>query len=190
VRQCAVAERLAIADRDQPGAQFGTARGGGGGERHVESGPRAGEPCCDLLGGVAHGRRRASRGHALDADPDRIDAAFVAIDRDEADRRCDQGMVARIHGRRVAAGHRRAQAEKTPMKINVEVDCTPEEARRAMGLPDFTPVHERYVAMLVETVDKGASPEMMETLMRSWAPMGEAGMSFWKNMFEAGGKPG
>ena len=28
------------------------------------------------------------------------------------------------------------------MKINVEVDCTPEEARRAMGLPDLTPIHD------------------------------------------------
>ncbi|MDE0880583.1 MAG: DUF6489 family protein, partial [Sphingomonas bacterium] len=29
------------------------------------------------------------------------------------------------------------------MKVNVEVDCTPEEARRAMGLPDLAPIHER-----------------------------------------------
>jgi methylated-DNA-[protein]-cysteine S-methyltransferase len=32
------------------------------------------------------------------------------------------------------------------MKVKVEVDCTPEEARRFMGLPDLTPVHEAYVA--------------------------------------------
>ncbi|MFS9605789.1 DUF6489 family protein, partial [Klebsiella pneumoniae] len=25
------------------------------------------------------------------------------------------------------------------VKVNVEIDCTPEEARRAMGLPDLTP---------------------------------------------------
>ncbi|UUL81930.1 DUF6489 family protein [Sphingomonas sp. S1-29] len=74
------------------------------------------------------------------------------------------------------------------MKINVEVDCTPEEARRAMGLPDFTPVHERYVAMMVDTVDKGVSPEVLESMMRSWAPMGEAGMNFWRQMFDMSGK--
>jgi len=73
------------------------------------------------------------------------------------------------------------------MKINVEVECTPEEARRAMGLPDFSPVHERYIALLLESIDKQAvAPEMVETLMRSWAPMGEAGMNFWRKMFEAG----
>jgi hypothetical protein len=26
------------------------------------------------------------------------------------------------------------------MKISVDVDCTPEEARRFLGLPDLTPV--------------------------------------------------
>ncbi|WP_375396723.1 DUF6489 family protein [uncultured Sphingomonas sp.] len=77
------------------------------------------------------------------------------------------------------------------MKINVEVDCTPEEARRAMGLPDFTPVHEKYVAMLTDAFDKGGvKPEVLESMMNSWSPMGEAGMTFWRRMFENAGRPG
>lgn len=76
------------------------------------------------------------------------------------------------------------------MKINVEIDCTPEEARAAMGLPDLTPLHDRYVAMMLETMQGGVPPEMIETMMKSWAPMGEAGMAFWRRMFEAGTKPG
>ncbi|GGO95389.1 DUF6489 family protein [Stakelama pacifica] len=68
------------------------------------------------------------------------------------------------------------------MKINVEIECTPEEARRAAGLPDFTPVHERYVAMLIETMEKGASPEILETMLRGWSPMGEAGMRMWQDL--------
>ncbi len=76
------------------------------------------------------------------------------------------------------------------MKINVTVDCTPEEARRAMGLPDFTPVHDRYVQMLTDTMEKGASPELLDQMMRSWAPMGEAGMSFWRKMFESAARGG
>lgn len=72
------------------------------------------------------------------------------------------------------------------MKINVEVDCTPEEARRAMGLPDLSPVHDRYVAMMVEMIEKqGNTPELVESMMRSWGPMGEAGMSMWRGLFEA-----
>lgn len=77
------------------------------------------------------------------------------------------------------------------MKINVEVDCTPEEARRFMGLPDLTPVHDRYVALMVEAVEKQGNPEAaFDAMMRSWGPMGEAGMNFWRGLLEgAGGKP-
>lgn len=71
------------------------------------------------------------------------------------------------------------------MKINVEVDCTPEEARRAMGLPDLAPVHDRYVQMMVEAIEKQGTPEGFEQMMRGWAPMGEAGMNFWRGLFEA-----
>lgn len=74
------------------------------------------------------------------------------------------------------------------MKIHVEVDCTPEEARRAMGLPDLSPVHERYVAMMVEAIDKQANPEAFQALLQSWSPMGEAGMNFWRGLFDAGAK--
>lgn len=68
------------------------------------------------------------------------------------------------------------------MKVNVEIDCTPEEARRFMGLPDLTPVHEKYVSGIVETLDKGINPELVEQLMKSWVPMGEAGMNMWREM--------
>ena len=66
------------------------------------------------------------------------------------------------------------------MKINVEVDCTPEEARRFMGLPDLTPVHEAYVHQLVDTVKNGVSSEALETMTKSWGPMSDAGFKLWQ----------
>lgn len=75
------------------------------------------------------------------------------------------------------------------MKINVEVECTPEEARRAVGLPDLTPVHDRYVAMLTDAMNGTAPPEMLEAMMKSWAPMSEAGFGFWRKLFENGSPP-
>lgn len=69
------------------------------------------------------------------------------------------------------------------MKINVEIDCTPEEARAAIGLPDLTPLHTRYVSMMEEAMQGKASPEMLEAMIKSWAPMGEAGVALWKGMF-------
>ena len=76
------------------------------------------------------------------------------------------------------------------MKIHLEVDCTPEEARRAMGLPDLTPLHERYLATLTDTLDGQVRPELVEAMVRSWAPMGEAGLSMWRRLFEARGVAG
>jgi len=74
------------------------------------------------------------------------------------------------------------------MKINVEVECTPEEARRVMGLPDFTPLHEKYIATLSDAMEGNIQPEVIESLMRSWAPVGEAGFNFWRQILEAPGK--
>lgn len=76
------------------------------------------------------------------------------------------------------------------MKVNVEVDCTPEEARRLMGLPDLTSIHEAYIARMKEAMDAGIRPEMVENMVKNWTPMGEAGLSFWQRLFEAGTKPG
>jgi hypothetical protein len=81
------------------------------------------------------------------------------------------------------------------MKMNIEIECTPEEARRAVGLPDLTPIHDRYVAMMIDTMsglgpDGQMKPEMLESMMRGWQPMGEAGMAMWKRLFDGATKSG
>lgn len=71
------------------------------------------------------------------------------------------------------------------MKVTVDVDLTPEEARRAMGLPDLTPLHDRYVAAMLEAMNGQVRPELLDNMMKSWAPMGEASFAMWRQMFEA-----
>jgi len=75
------------------------------------------------------------------------------------------------------------------MKMTIEIDCTPVEARAFLGLPDLTPIHERYVQITQEAMVGNVRPEMLEAMMKSWAPMGEAGLAFWRRLFEAGAKP-
>jgi len=70
------------------------------------------------------------------------------------------------------------------MKVTVDVDCTPEEARRFMGLPDMTAVHEAYLDKMKKTIEEGVTPDAIEAMMRNWMPMGEAGMNIWRTMFE------
>ena len=75
------------------------------------------------------------------------------------------------------------------MKVTVDIDCTPEEARRFLGLPDLTPVHDAYVARMKSAVSDGPTPEMFGDMMKAWGPMNEAGMNIWKQMLDQmGGK--
>jgi hypothetical protein len=40
------------------------------------------------------------------------------------------------------------------MKVTVEVDCTPEEARRFLGLPDVVPTQQAVMEKLQQRPDK------------------------------------
>ena len=70
------------------------------------------------------------------------------------------------------------------MKVTVDVDCTPEEARRFMGLPDMSAVHDAYTDKMTKMIDEGITPDAVESMMRNWMPMGEAGMNLWRTMFD------
>jgi Family of unknown function (DUF6489) len=78
------------------------------------------------------------------------------------------------------------------MKFNVEVDATPEEVRRLVGLPDLSEVHAVYLDRLKAVADKGLTPDMVEGMMRNWVPMGGAGVDMVKNLIGAfaGGSSG
>jgi hypothetical protein len=74
--------------------------------------------------------------------------------------------------------------------VTVDVDCTPEEARRFMGLPDMSSVHEAYLDKMKRVIDEGMTPDVLEGVMRNWMPMGEAGMNVWRTMFDQIGRAG
>jgi hypothetical protein len=70
------------------------------------------------------------------------------------------------------------------MNITMNIDCSPEEARRFMGLPDMTPIHDLYLDKMREAMTNGMTPETLESMMRGWGPMGEMGMNAWQKMIE------
>lgn len=77
------------------------------------------------------------------------------------------------------------------MKISVDVDCTPEEARAFLGLPDLRPVHEAYVQRMTKAANEGLTAESAAEMMKAWGPMNETGMALWRSMLEGmGGKKG
>jgi hypothetical protein len=78
------------------------------------------------------------------------------------------------------------------MKVSVDVDCTPAEARAFLGLPDVTPIHDKYVKTVLDSFDGVANVEQMETLFKSFSPLGDAGMRLFQQMMNIGlsGMPG
>ena len=70
------------------------------------------------------------------------------------------------------------------MKVTVDFDCTPEEARRFMGLPDLTPVHQAYIERMQKAVTEGVTPEYITELVKTWGPMSEGAMNMWRTMFD------
>jgi hypothetical protein len=71
------------------------------------------------------------------------------------------------------------------MKFNIEVDCTPEEVRRLMGLPDLTPVHDVYLDKLKDSMAKGITPDVVENMVRTWVPGAGAGVDIMKDLLGA-----
>ncbi len=56
------------------------------------------------------------------------------------------------------------------MKVTVELDCTPEEFRRFMGLPDVTEFHEQMAEKMREAMS-AANPHFdMDAMMKAWMP--------------------
>ncbi|HEY5083224.1 MAG TPA: DUF6489 family protein [Rhizomicrobium sp.] len=56
------------------------------------------------------------------------------------------------------------------MKIHVELEMTPEEARGLMGLPDVAPLQKQMMDEIKARMTKAMEAGDMESLMRSWTP--------------------
>lgn len=72
------------------------------------------------------------------------------------------------------------------MKVTVDVDCTPAEARAFLGLPDVSPIHDKYIKTVLDSFDGVGSVEQMETLFKSFSPMGDAGVRLFQQMMNIG----
>ncbi len=60
------------------------------------------------------------------------------------------------------------------MKLKIEVDCTPEEARTFLGLPDVTGLNSHLVDEMRQRMDANISLLQPDELMKSWMTLGGA----------------
>ena len=71
------------------------------------------------------------------------------------------------------------------MKINVEVDCTPAEARAFLGLPDVAPLNEALVAEMQQRMQANVAAMQPEELMKTWASFGLQAQDQFRLLMEA-----
>ena len=73
------------------------------------------------------------------------------------------------------------------MKFNIEIDCTPEEARTFLGLPDVAPMQEALMQQIQDRMQAALNAADPEALFKTWLPQGMAGLeqlqrAFWSQM--------
>ncbi len=71
------------------------------------------------------------------------------------------------------------------MKITIDVDCTPEEARAFLGLPDVAPMQRALLEEIVKRMSAGLEAMDPEALMKAWMPLGMQGLEQVQKMFWA-----
>lgn len=75
------------------------------------------------------------------------------------------------------------------MKINVEIDCTPAEARAFLGLPDVTPLNDAMVAEMQKRMTENVAAMQPEELMKTWTSYGLQAQDQFRRLMEAAVKP-
>ena len=78
------------------------------------------------------------------------------------------------------------------MKVKIEIDCTPEEARAFCGMPDLTAAHEAMAKGLEARMAEVIGQIDPEAILKSWLPGGLQGFeamqkAFWEGFGQAGG---
>ncbi len=83
------------------------------------------------------------------------------------------------------------------MKITVDIDCSPEEARSFFGLPDVKPMQEALMQGIGEEMRRRITAMDPQAMMEMWLPTGVKGWdelrkTFWGRAAKpsAGGEQG
>ncbi|MEN9717519.1 MAG: hypothetical protein RIQ99_397 [Pseudomonadota bacterium] len=76
------------------------------------------------------------------------------------------------------------------MKIHVEIDCSPEEARQFLGLPDVAQANQFYVDAIAKGMKGAANLDQLQDLAKGLAPMGQMGMKLFQQFMDAGSNAG
>ncbi len=69
------------------------------------------------------------------------------------------------------------------MKITIDIDCTPQEARQFLGLPDVEALQQALIGQLGTRMSENLAAVDPDQLLKTWLPAGVAGMEQLQKMF-------
>ena len=72
------------------------------------------------------------------------------------------------------------------MKMTIEVDCSPEEARRFLGLPDVSSLNDHLVDEMKKRIDTNMSMISPDELMKNWMAFGQGAQEQFRKLMEVG----
>lgn len=58
------------------------------------------------------------------------------------------------------------------MKVNIEIDLTPEEARRLAGLPDYEQMHKMFLNAATDKFKNEENFVDVEPMLKAWSGFG------------------
>ena len=70
------------------------------------------------------------------------------------------------------------------MKMTIEVDCSPEEARRFLGLPDVSALNDHLVSEMSKRIDANINMLNPEEFMKNWMTMGAGAQEQFRRFME------
>ena len=74
------------------------------------------------------------------------------------------------------------------MKITVNIDCTPAEARAFMGLPDFEPMQKRAMEELEKRMIDSVERYSPEALLKMWLQPATLNADWFQDILRQGRK--
>jgi hypothetical protein len=69
------------------------------------------------------------------------------------------------------------------MKISLDIDCSPEEARKFFGLPEVQPLQEALIREVQERISANIKAMDAKALIDTWLPATLKGFEQWQQMF-------
>ena len=72
------------------------------------------------------------------------------------------------------------------MKMTIEVDCSPEEARRFLGLPDVSSLNDHIVHEMKKRIDSNMSMLSPDELIKNWMAFGAGAQEQFRKLMDVG----